>query len=51
MLLPIVIFVFALAVIASERVDRTKIALIVVGVITRRDFFHRLAQRVLDAGP
>ena len=23
----------------------------VVGVITRRDFFHRLAQRVLDAGP
>ena len=24
---------------------------IVVGVITRRDFFHRLAQRVLEAGP
>ncbi len=23
---------------------------LVVGVITRRDFFHRLAQRVLDAG-
>jgi len=24
---------------------------IVVGVITRRDFFHRLAERVLDAAP